>query len=101
MLMAAYPYSTTEEIHGLSFNYVARKVRGKYRNFVTRATVFGGRPHVIQVIHEMLQKLVAESLDLGFAGTEESYYTILAHTASPLFWIFPLPSGDISPMLTS
>lgn len=94
--VSTYPYSTDTEIHGLAYKYIVKKIRGDYKNFVTRATIFGGNAEVISTTHSVLKCNIYDSLCSGCVGTEEAYYTIMCHNNPSLFDIITMPSGDIA-----
>ena len=93
LFITTFPYWVNNEIHGLNKEYIFQKI--KYQNRVTRASFFGGKFEHIKKFSTLIENLIEDSIQCGFIGTEESYYTIACHQHPELFDIYNLPTGDI------
>lgn len=79
MLYVCFPYDGEVEVHGFEKNHL-NKLAGKKTNFVARGGVFGGSKYAINEINNSYYRLLSETLNDGYMGTEESIFTILCHT---------------------
>ncbi|MGE3190698.1 MAG: WlaTC/HtrL family glycosyltransferase, partial [Vicinamibacterales bacterium] len=78
-LWLAYPYRGGREIHGFPRSEVARYAGVGGVDRVVRGGFFGGRRDRIAEVASAYEALLAETLDAGLMGTEESLFTILAY----------------------
>jgi len=80
-LFLSYPYEANKEIHGFDFdainNYAGSKV-----DYVCRGGLFGGHKDFISHAHSEYYFALQNSLQSGFAGTEESIFSILANKSN-------------------
>lgn len=93
LFITSFPYYINNEIHGLSKEYIFNKIN--YKNYVTRATFYGGKTKDIKLFSDCIESLIENSIQSGFIGTEESYYTLACHIYPDLFDMYNLPTGDI------
>ncbi len=78
MLYVAFPYDGEVEVHGFEKSAMNR-MAGVDTKFVCRGGIFGGTRHTLNEINDIYYGLLAESLNNGLMGTEESIFSIIAH----------------------
>lgn len=96
--ISTFPYYTDTEIHGYNINSMTQLCKIK-PDRVCRATLFGGNKEQITKVTELFYELVEFSANHGLIGTEESIYTILSYQYPELFYMHPMPNGDILNLL--
>ena len=93
-LFLAYPYEAENEIHGFDFNAI-----NKYANcivdLVCRGGLFGGRAESVRHANSQYYHLLMQTLNEGFAGTEESIFSILYKLHPELYEAFLLDSNGL------
>jgi len=75
----SYPYEATNEVHGFNYKELCRLSLAK-TEYVVRGGFFGGRSDLVEEFSRDYYSLMQDTLSSGFMGTEESLFTILAHT---------------------
>lgn len=76
-LFLSYPYEADKEIHGFEFNAI-NKYAGSKVDYVCRGGLFGGHKDFLSQAHGEYYHLLQRTLNEGYAGTEESIFSILA-----------------------
>lgn len=76
----SYPYEGNSEVHGFERNKLAKYCYTNFVNYVCRGGFFGGKREDINNINGKYYNTLANTLEAGYMGTEESVFTILAHT---------------------
>jgi hypothetical protein len=92
-LFIAFPYETDTEIHG--FNINGMKQYGQTDNItrVVRGGFFGGSKNSISPANDLYYRLLNDTLDDGYMGTEESIFTIMTYL-DPSTYHYELIQGD-------
>lgn len=97
--ISAFPYRPINEVHG--FNTRGYKdILGIVPQKVLRATIFGGDAGALAEFISLFYKWVDESLKLGYIGTEESIFTLMAYKFPDLFNVYDMPTGDVTNYLS-
>ena len=78
-LFLSYPYEADKEIHGFDFKAI-NTYAGKEVKYVCRGGLFGGHKNQINEANSTYYALLDKSLSAGFMGTEESIFSIMAHS---------------------
>jgi len=82
------------EIHGFderSFrSYLGLNPLGKEDLAVVRGGIFGGQKHVIELVDDVLQIMMEETLSKGFMGTEENILSMLYYRFPQLVSYFDI-----------
>jgi len=76
-LFLSYPYEAHQEIHGFDFQAINR-YSGATVDYVCRGGLFGGHKDFIGSVHSEYYHTLQNTLQSGFAGTEESIFSILS-----------------------
>jgi len=76
-LFLSYPYIADTEIHGFSFDAINRYAKTKV-DYVCRGGLFGGHKDFISEANADYYALLNQTLNDGYAGTEESIFAIMA-----------------------
>jgi len=79
-----FPYETTSEIHGFTFNNICEFAGAKV-NKVARGGFFGGPKDTISEANNLYYQLLSTTLSSGYMGTEESIFSIMLYKYPTLF----------------
>jgi hypothetical protein len=79
-----FPYETTSEIHGFTFNNICEFAGAKV-NKVARGGFFGGPKDTISETNNLYYQLLSTTLSSGYMGTEESIFSIMLYKYPMLF----------------
>lgn len=93
-LFLSYPYQATNEIHGFAFESMNR-IAGKKVEYVCRGGLFGGHKDQIRSANATYYSLLAQSLEKGLMGTEESIFSIMAVKEPHLYKRFMLDENGL------
>ena len=74
-----FPYETTTEIHGFSYEKMKHYSNSDKVDKVARAGFFGGTKDSITKLNGIYYSLLVETLGSGYMGTEESLFTIMTY----------------------
>jgi len=97
-IFLSFPYDGGSEIHGFSRDSLAKYCNTDYVRYVCRGGFFGGKKESINEINGMYYWYLANTLNEGLMGTEESVFTIISHNHNDLIHRFEIPNnGLISP----
>lgn len=94
--MTTFPYYPDKEIHGYDTDYI-RSIG--YKNWVCRATIFGGTEKQINDVTHEFTREIAQSISNKTIGTEEAIYTMVALKQPGLFDLHHMENGDINNFL--
>jgi len=83
-LFVCFPYETTTEIHGFSLSEMNRLAKTNV-NRVARGGLFGGHVDTISQVNDLYYRLLQDTLNSGFMGTEESIFTLMSYIDPDLF----------------
>lgn len=98
VFMFATPYESNAEIHGFAREAMARYCGTDFVDRCCRGGIFGGSASAILQLELHYKALMAETLKLGFMGTEESLFTILSYRHPELVEVRLLPRDFIPAM---
>lgn len=73
-----FPYEPDTEVHGFEKEAMYR-FSGTETTYVARGGIFGGSVDAINTINHLYYNMLAQTMDEGYMGTEESVYTILTY----------------------
>lgn len=90
-----YPYEGGEEIHGFPRKQIAEYCQTDYVGYVCRGGFFGGKKEVVHEINNLYYGFLNTSLNKGLMGTEESIFTIIAHTSSDLIHAYEIEGNGL------
>lgn len=93
-LFLSYPYEATDEIHGFNFRAMNRYARQKV-SYVCRGGLFGGHKDFISQANGTYYTLLAQSLDAGYMGTEESIFSIMSHLEPHVYRRYALDENGL------
>jgi len=82
-MFICFPYEANNEIHGFKYDAINRYSSNKV-NKVARGGFFGGNVNNISEINSLYYRLLSETLNDGFMGTEESLFTIMTYRYNKL-----------------
>lgn len=74
----AFPYKAETEIHGFTYPAI-NKFAGSDVKLVGRGGFFGGPRELISEFNNLYYNLLADTLNQGYMGTEESLFSILIY----------------------
>lgn len=94
-IFLSYPYIGGEEIHGFPRPEMARYCQTDYVNYVCRGGFFGGRKDALNEVSDAYYRNLESSLKEGLMGTEESVFTIIAHTYPNLVHRFEIEDNGL------
>lgn len=77
-LFLSYPYRSEAEVHGFTTSAIDQYAEQKVE-YVCRGGLFGGHKDFIPEANNIYYSLVDQSLSRGYAGTEESVFTIMSY----------------------
>jgi len=77
-LFLSYPYEAVNEIHGFDFEAMNRFADKKVE-YVCRGGLFGGHRDFLSEANTEYYSILNNTLSQGYAGTEESVFSILAN----------------------
>ncbi len=78
-LFIAFPYETDKEIHGFGIDGMKKYSQNDTVNRVARGGFFGGHKDSISKANQLYYELLADTLNNGYMGTEESIFTIMTY----------------------
>jgi hypothetical protein len=90
-----YPYDGGTEIHGFPRPQIAEYCNTDYVSYVCRGGFFGGKKEVLNDINSVYYGYLQATLTRGLMGTEESIFTIIAHTCPDLVHTFELEDNGL------
>jgi hypothetical protein len=93
-LFLSYPYEANTEIHGFEFDAINRYAREKVK-YVCRGGLFGGHKDFIGQANSTYYALLQDTLNMGYMGTEESIFSIMAHIEPHLYRRYSLDDNGL------
>ena len=84
-LLLCYPYRPVNEVHGFDKNALAKLAGIEETRWVTRGGFFGGTNLQIAHVSKRYEEVLAQTLQQGLMGTEESLFTLLSYSDPDLF----------------
>jgi hypothetical protein len=93
-LFLSYPYQAENEIHGFTFGDMNRIARTEVK-YVCRGGLFGGHKHQINEANATYYSMLANTLNLGLMGTEESLFTLMSYNEPHLYKRFELDGNGL------
>src|SRR6266545_2074869 len=78
-LFLCFPYESNNEIHGFERAAMHRFAQTTFVKWVARGGLFGGRADSIRRANQLYYRLMEETLDHGYMGTEESLFTLMTY----------------------
>lgn len=93
-LFLSYPYEANNEIHGFDFESINR-YSGQKVSYVCRGGLFGGHKEQINEANATYYSILDKTLNEGLMGTEESIFTIMAHTEPNTYRRFELDENGL------
>lgn len=75
----SFPYDTSTEIHGFELEGMKKFSNSDTVNYVCRAGLFGGSKKYISKANVLYYRLLMDTLNQGYMGTEESIFTIMSY----------------------
>lgn len=93
-LFLSYPYEADKEIHGFDFKAI-NTYAGKEVKYVCRGGLFGGHKNQINEANSTYYALLDKSLSAGFMGTEESIFSIMAHSEPEIYRRYELDGNGL------
>jgi hypothetical protein len=91
----SFPYVGNTEIHGFDRNGMNKYAQVDYVSYVCRGGLFGGHIDAIKKANNMYYHLLANSLQEGYMGTEESIFTIMSHLEPELYRRFMIEDNGL------
>jgi hypothetical protein len=94
-LFLSYEYITKSEIHGFNKQAIDRFAKQDVK-YVCRGGLFGGHKDFITQANSTYYALLRDTLSQGYMGTEESIFSIMAHSEPHIYRRYELdPNGLI------
>jgi hypothetical protein len=93
-LFLSYPYEADKEIHGFDFASI-NKYAGERVDYVCRGGLFGGHKDFIAQANSEYYHLLSRSLSEGFAGTEESIFSIMSKLSPEYYKRYKLDGNGL------
>lgn len=78
MLYVCFPYDGTVEVHGYPKDKMD-SMSGTKTEYVARGGIFGGTRDAISQVNDAYYRILDESMNNNWMGTEESLFTILSY----------------------
>jgi len=91
----AFPYETNSEIHGFDYKALSNIADGKKVNKVMRGGFFGGPKDDISTFNSQYYELMKNTLSMGYMGTEESLFSILAYKYPEIYQYFEIEGNGL------
>mgnify|MGYP003339872301 CR=1 FL=1 len=92
-LFVSFPYVDGQEIHGFTRSKMSEYC-GSDPKYVCRGGIFGGHKDYISEANSLYYSILADSLDKGFMGTEESIFTIMSYLSPEDYSRYELVEED-------
>ena len=93
-LFVCFPYQAETEIHGFEINMMD-SITGERVDKVCRGGLFGGSKGNIKKLNGVYYDLMNSTLSNGYMGTEESLFSILMYTQSPMIDYVEIDSNGL------
>jgi len=93
-LFLSYPYDAVDEIHGFKFDAINR-FAGQPVKYVCRGGLFGGKKEVIHQANSTYYSTLAQTLDTGYMGTEESIFAIMSYREPDIYRRYALDGNGL------
>jgi hypothetical protein len=93
-LFVCFPYQAETEIHGFEINMMD-SITGERVDKVCRGGFFGGSKGNIRKLNGVYYDLMNSTLSNGYMGTEESLFSILMYTQSPMIDYVEIDSNGL------
>jgi len=93
-LFICFPYQAETEIHGFEINMMD-SITGERVDKVCRGGLFGGSKGNIKKLNGVYYDLMNSTLSNGYMGTEESLFSILMYTQSPMIDYVEIDSNGL------
>ena len=93
-LFVCFPYQAETEIHGFDINMMY-SITGERVDKVCRGGFFGGSKGNIRKLNGVYYDLMNSTLSNGYMGTEESLFSILMYTQSPMIDYVEIESNGL------
>jgi FkbM family methyltransferase len=93
-LFLSYPYQANDEIHGFDFKAINKYAREEVK-YVCRGGLFGGHKDFLSQAHGTYYHLLQDSLELGYMGTEESLFSVMAHLEPHIYRRYALDDNGL------
>jgi hypothetical protein len=93
-LFLSYPYQANNEIHGFDFKAINKYAREEVK-YVCRGGLFGGHKDFLSQANGTYYHLLQDTLELGYMGTEESLFSIMAHLEPHIYRRYSLDNNGL------
>lgn len=93
-MFVCFPYETTTEIHGFNIGEMNNLAKTKVDR-VARGGLFGGHVDYISSVNDMYYRLLQDTLNNGFMGTEESIFTLMTYIDPDIFDIHMIQDNGL------
>ena len=93
-LFLSYPYEAETEIHGFTFNEMNR-IAGTKVEYVCRGGLFGGHKEQLHQANATYYSLLANTLNKGFMGTEESIFSLMTYNEPNIYGRYELDGNGL------
>ena len=93
-IFLSYPYKAVDEIHGFDIKAMNRYA-GKEVDYVCRGGLFGGHKDTIRETNGVYYGTLANTLNDGYMGTEESIFSIMAVKQPNIYKRFMLDDNGL------
>ena len=94
-LFLSFPYTGNSEIHGFSRVGMNKYSKVNSVDYVCRGGIFGGHKNTIKKANNTYYHLLANTLQEGYMGTEESIFTIMAHLEPAVYRRFMIQDNGL------
>ena len=98
-MFVAFPYEANNEIHGFEYPAI-NSYAGDDVKYVCRGGLFGGHKKVMGKANGEYYALLNTTLNDGYMGTEESIFSIMAHSNPYTYRKFDIESNGLIVKLT-
>jgi hypothetical protein len=93
-LFLSYPYQANNEIHGFDFKAINKYAREEVK-YVCRGGLFGGHKDFLSQANGTYYHLLQDTLELGYMGTEESLFSVMAHLEPHIYRRYSLDDNGL------
>ena len=93
-LFLSYPYQANNEIHGFDFKAINKYAREEVK-YVCRGGLFGGHKDFLSQANGTYYHLLQDTLELGYMGTEESLFSVMAHLEPHIYRRYSLDENGL------
>ena len=98
-MFVAFPYEANNEIHGFEYPTINQYANEDVK-YVCRGGLFGGHKKAISVANAEYYAMLSRTLADGYMGTEESIFSIMAHSNPYTYRRFDIEANGLIVKLT-